>query len=477
MRLTEPRMDHETEDAATTPVQPHTAPPSTTTTVLSHQQPQPSAAEANDRTIAASAANVDCISCPGRIPILFESDRLLIVHKPSGIAHHNDRPAAYTSTASRNGNDNDDDEKEDIDDDDDTNNNNTNTNTSGLGILNVLRRQMAMDLLRHSPTVSPTLVPVVVESPSSTVRDAETETATPKPQPPFLPRLYGVHRLDRVTSGILVLAKDAATAGRIQRAFRDGSIIVKYYIGLSAEKATQRKQGWVRGTMVRGRRKSWYLVREDDPATSHHRDGGSANPPQKPTTTTSQPAKTRFFAAGLGHLPNNNRNATINSSSSSNDTNTTISKTHNDQRRRQRPSPRTLILFRPYTGKTHQLRVAAKSVGLPLLGDPIYGTATHGRTYLHAAAIHIPASVFVGNDDDKNSQSNTLLNNGNQHEIVDHKNVTLWCLPSFQDAWGRQEDTNNAQENSREFDATLHALIRKHCDCPELLDHLPHPIP
>ena len=91
---------------------------------------------------------------------------------------------------------------------------------------------------------------------------------------------------------------------------------------------------------------------------------------------------------------------------------------HNEEERQVSSStgcaiPKTAILFQPHTGKTHQLRVAAKSVGLPILGDSRYGggqvctcrslgnddgeeddNTAHDakllldRTYLHAAAIH-----------------------------------------------------------------------------------------
>jgi tRNA pseudouridine32 synthase/23S rRNA pseudouridine746 synthase len=51
----------------------------------------------------------------------------------------------------------------------------------------------------------------------------------------------------------------------------------------------------------------------------------------------------------------------------------------------------TLVEFLPETGRTHQIRVhALTGLGLPLLGDPIYGagpTAQARRTMLHAAGL------------------------------------------------------------------------------------------
>jgi tRNA pseudouridine32 synthase/23S rRNA pseudouridine746 synthase len=52
---------------------------------------------------------------------------------------------------------------------------------------------------------------------------------------------------------------------------------------------------------------------------------------------------------------------------------------------------RALVEFRPETGRTHQIRVhAASGIGLPLLGDSVYGDGTSApRTMLHAAALEV----------------------------------------------------------------------------------------
>lgn len=51
---------------------------------------------------------------------------------------------------------------------------------------------------------------------------------------------------------------------------------------------------------------------------------------------------------------------------------------------------RALIEFRPRTGRTHQLRVhAAEGLGLPIVGDPVYGKGGAGML-LHALRLSVP---------------------------------------------------------------------------------------
>lgn len=175
-------------------------------------------------------------------------------------------------------------------------------------------------------------------------------------------RIYGVHRLDRVTSGILLLAKSNEVAGSLSQLFKNKEV-TKYYVALTSKKPKMKKQGWVKGDMVTSRRKSWKL-----------------------TMAQSNPAITRFYTAGLGNCKLDGWYGEDSPSESSD----LIS---------LRPLPKTAILFEPHTGKTHQLRVAAKSLGLSILGDPIYSDGTEykssKRTFLHALALH----VALGDED------------------------------------------------------------------------------
>lgn len=56
---------------------------------------------------------------------------------------------------------------------------------------------------------------------------------------------------------------------------------------------------------------------------------------------------------------------------------------------------RALVRFTPETGRTHQLRVhAASGIGVPILGDPVYGSSTGSGAatpmMLHAYSLSVP---------------------------------------------------------------------------------------
>lgn len=137
--------------------------------------------------------------------------------------------------------------------------------------------------------------------------------------------LWPVHRLDRITSGLIVVARSQAAAAELGAAFA-GREVEKYYLALSDAKPA-RKQGLIKGDMDKGRGGAWKLCK-----------------------SAANPAVTQFFSHSLA------------------------------------PGLRLFVL-RPRTGKTHQLRVAMKSLGAPILGDALYGGSTADRGYLHAYAL------------------------------------------------------------------------------------------
>lgn len=295
-------------------------------------------------------------------PVLFDSPRVLVVRKPHGIGHHDEAASSQLEG--------DDQESSDL---------------VIPGVLSLIRSE----------------------------RQQQREEGE---------RLYGVHRLDKVTSGILVLAKDQESASTLSDYFARGEI-QKIYFGLSAKKPQKKKQGLVQGGMTRSRNKSWKLVRKPK------------NAPKGPVENF---AKTRFFTSSFKVVENNAENC----DSSGLNPMTNV---------------RTVAMFRPYTGRTHQLRVAAKAMGIPLLGDPIYkdgggdktksdntvASTTTSRTMLHASGIHIP-------------------------EFLDQEEINIWCPPTFFRDGDDSDDANNIVL-SDSLDLAVEKLMTKNCDVDGIL--------
>ena len=232
---------------------------------------------------------------------------------------------------------------------------------------------------------------------------------------PYHGRLYGVHRLDRCTSGILLFAKNKETAISLSNAFRDKQV-TKYYLALTGKKPKKKKQGWVKGGMVPSRRGTWKLTNSDSKNTCNSMKKEKRNQ-----------AVTRFYSAGLGSCNPNSFHRDL----------VVISNNNNDNDDHELRS-KTMVLFEPHTGKTHQLRVAAKSLGLPILGDKMYDDAVHAetfeRTYLHALAIDV--IVHTNHDD-----------SGGEH-------ITIYNPPNW---------FHNGQGKSSDAESVLELLLKKHC--------------
>jgi tRNA pseudouridine32 synthase/23S rRNA pseudouridine746 synthase len=142
-------------------------------------------------------------------------------------------------------------------------------------------------------------------------------------------KLWPVHRLDKATSGLVIFAKNAQAAATFTPLFSQQEV-KKHYIAIALGKP-KKKQGWVKGDMEKGRNGSWLLAR-----------------------TNANPAITQFSSCAIEI---------------------------------ERKEAKRLYLIKPHTGKTHQIRVALKSIGCPILGDTRYKGEKADRCYLHAIAL------------------------------------------------------------------------------------------
>lgn len=182
-----------------------------------------------------------------------------------------------------------------------------------------------------------------------------------------LTELYPVHRLDKMTSGLIIVAKNSATARAFQQLFEQHRV-EKYYLAI-AEGKPKKKQGLIKGDMEKSRRGMWKLLR-----------------------TMNNPAISQFLSY------------------------TTAPK-------------QRLYLIKPHSGKTHQIRVALNSIGVPILGDPLYNNDINtDRGYLHAFALR-----FTLNN--KQYQYCLTPNNGNVFTNASTLEVINKMTPPWQLAW------------------------------------------
>ncbi|HJU20060.1 MAG TPA: RNA pseudouridine synthase [Stellaceae bacterium] len=145
------------------------------------------------------------------------------------------------------------------------------------------------------------------------------------PHPPAL-----AHRLDRDTSGCLVLGRHAKALRRLGLLFAAGKVEKLYWAvaaGRPAEEAGRIETGLKKLT----RRTGWKMVVDPD----------------------GQRAVTDYRVLGS-------------------------------------EGGRSWLELRPRTGRTHQIRVHCAALGCPVIGDRVYGEAGQGPLLLHARRITLP---------------------------------------------------------------------------------------
>ena len=79
--------------------------------------------------------------------------------------------------------------------------------------------------------------------------------------------LFPIHRLDKMTSGLIIFAKNLSAAQTFQQLFEQHKV-EKYYLAIS-DKKPKKKQGLIKGDMAKSRRGMWKLLRsQENPATT-----------------------------------------------------------------------------------------------------------------------------------------------------------------------------------------------------------------
>ena len=166
---------------------------------------------------------------------------------------------------------------------------------------------------------------IVVNKPEGLLSEAKGEYCPEKTLADFG---YVAHRLDRDTSGVMILAKSEEVQKFLKKQFQDRKVHKTYY------------------AIVQGRPKL---------------DEARIDLPLK--RDLKRPTTFRVDAGGKA-------SETFYKVLKSND-------------------KYSLVELKPTTGRTHQLRVHMKYLGHPILGDPVYGEEKADRLYLHAGSLEV----------------------------------------------------------------------------------------
>jgi tRNA pseudouridine32 synthase/23S rRNA pseudouridine746 synthase/23S rRNA pseudouridine1911/1915/1917 synthase len=156
--------------------------------------------------------------------------------------------------------------------------------------------------------------------------------------------LYPAHRIDKVTSGVILFAKDLATHGGLTRQFNKRTVS-KSYLAVVTPGGLPAK-GRIDLPLSVGRKNRVRIAAAREAITV---DGG----------TWSVPAEAVF-----DQVP-----------------------TYPSVTELQVPwqdDERALVVADPLTGRRHQIRVHLAWIGHPIVGDPLFDKAATGRTCLHA---------------------------------------------------------------------------------------------
>lgn len=181
----------------------------------------------------------------------------------------------------------------------------------------------------------------------------ETDTLLSRARAQFGAALHPAHRLDKGTSGVLLLTREPATAARLGEAFREGRV-EKRYLGLV--------RGWPAG---------------DEGFIDHP----LARDPERPSLGQSLlPAQTRWRCLRRLTWPVATQPGFASTRGA-------------------------LLELTPLQGRRHQLRRHCKHIAHPLIGDATHGKGPlnralaahfgHRRLWLHAWRLRLPGGDWI----------------------------------------------------------------------------------
>lgn len=169
---------------------------------------------------------------------------------------------------------------------------------------------------------------------------------------PFKP--VPVHRLDKDTSGVLLVAAAYDALAKAQDALRDGTLAKEYVV-------------WVQGDWPYAETRLLRHFLRKDTAQGYEKVR-----PAAPDEAGSREALCLVRPLRIS----------------------------------QRQS---LLLVRLLTGRTHQIRVQLAAVGYPVIGDAKYGQATATRRHVPRGAYGVPAPARMGNAEDSATETENLM--------------------------------------------------------------------
>ncbi|QLY31699.1 RluA family pseudouridine synthase [Nocardia huaxiensis] len=164
--------------------------------------------------------------------------------------------------------------------------------------------------------------------------------------------LYPVHRIDKVTSGLVLLAKELKAHGELTRQFNKRTAQKAYLAVVEGDGLPDR--GVIELPLSVGRKNR---VRIAAPRESIRRDGDRWRVDAADVLAgKNYPSVTEFVVV-------------------------------------TRTSEHTVLALRPITGRRHQIRVHLAWIGHAIVGDPLFDrSGTHARTYLHSWRLSLEAS-------------------------------------------------------------------------------------